>query len=563
MGKSIRLKLLSLIIVIMTASIAAISYFSVTTVHTEIINSVKEKLMSDLAMCEAYIDHQYPGEWSVKDGSLFKGEQAMYMNNELVDRIGDLTGDTVTIFLGPTRIATNVTYTTGIRAVGTQASDEVKEAVLDRGELYVGQADVVGRINQTAYKPLKDSSGEIIGMLYVGVPMDPYQAIVDNIKEKFIYVALISLLLPLALLFIILSRMLKPLSSLVNTANSVADGDLSIPPVEVKSKDEIGILGSAVNNMLENLRTLIAEISNVTGQLASSSQQVSATIEESTTATSFITDSIQEINQMAVTQAEQAANSAGVINNISSEIQDIASTVVKVSEGSEEAARNAEEGNRAVSEIASQMQFIDASVKETLVMVDSLRNRSEEIGQIVSIITEIAEQTNLLALNAAIEAARAGEHGKGFAVVADEVRKLAEQTTESAVKVNILVEGIQEETALSASHMNKVHQEVRSGLESAEKSAEIFNRLISSTLKTAEDTKNVSKLSGEIAAHSQTASQAVKEIESLLESTSETIQSIAASTEEQLASMEEISAATESLTNLAQQLADLTAKFKV
>lgn len=146
-------------------------YQQVTNITTVIEKDALEKARSDLFMGMALMDAMYPGEWRVEEDKLYKGETLINNNHQLVDKIGQLTnGDTVTIFLGNTRVATNVILEDGKRAIGTQVSDEVARKVLDENQIYLGQADVVGNTYQTAYMPIHDSDGEVIGIWYVGAP---------------------------------------------------------------------------------------------------------------------------------------------------------------------------------------------------------------------------------------------------------------------------------------------------------------------------------------------------------------------------------------------------------
>lgn len=147
-----------------------ISLITMRTVYDKIVAVTHEKLKGNVAMGSAMVNQKYPGEWSIKDNQLFKGPTLMNGNFEIVDSIGMLTSDTVTIFQGDTRVATNVKDSSGARAVGTKASAIVTEATLMNGKTYIGRAQVVGKWTNTAYEPIRDSQNKkIIGMFYVGV----------------------------------------------------------------------------------------------------------------------------------------------------------------------------------------------------------------------------------------------------------------------------------------------------------------------------------------------------------------------------------------------------------
>ncbi|MCU0579640.1 MAG: cache domain-containing protein [Desulfobacterota bacterium] len=165
---------------------ALIGILTVAFVKAKVLEGAREKLLSDLALSEAWINEKYPGDWNIQDEALFKGQRLMNGNNELVDLVGSLTGDTATIFLRETRVATNVKDARGNRASGTRASTPVSEAVLKRGKTYTGKAEVAGVWNQTAYKPIRDAEGRIVGMLYVGVPNTRYERIGDEIVGRMV-----------------------------------------------------------------------------------------------------------------------------------------------------------------------------------------------------------------------------------------------------------------------------------------------------------------------------------------------------------------------------------------
>ncbi len=258
--KSIKNKLLLVIIFILLFTIIIISTYSLSSVRKEILAHTEDKLMSDLAMSEVYLNNKYPGKWHIENGILYKGDVRMSGNNEEVDVIGHLTGDNVTIFQGRTRVATNVIDLEGQRAIGTYVSEAVEKVVLKEGKIYLGLADVVGRINQTAYKPLYDNSGEIVGMLFVGMPMESYDALLKNIAFRFVFFSFVAISLAIILLYLTISRGIKPLNALVDAANNIVEGKIDIPKLPVTSEDEFGVLSSDFNSVLDKLSNLLEEL---------------------------------------------------------------------------------------------------------------------------------------------------------------------------------------------------------------------------------------------------------------------------------------------------------------
>ncbi|MGG4470226.1 methyl-accepting chemotaxis protein [Paenibacillus alvei] len=565
MKLQLKMKLGTKINLIVVAIIIVLSVVVGYVANSEITRGIKEfateKAKGDLALSYKYVNSEYPGEWKADGDKLLKGETIINDNNELVDIIGKDTHDTVTFFLGDTRIATNV-MTDGKRATGTQASQEVIDTVINNGETYYGEANVVGKNYQTAYMPLKNAAGEVVGIMYVGASEEMIDNILSSFLTKFVIVLIIMVVIAVAVVLLFTNSIRKRLKKLTAALELAGNGDFT-SKVEDKSTDELSLLSVSYNKMTDSLKSMMNEVISTSEQLASSSEQLTASSEETSKATEVITESIQQVANGADQSASNVQDSAAALVEVTEGIQSIADNAQAVSDVGLKATEKAKNGGLYVDKTVQKITEINHSVAKTGEAIKNLDSRSQEIEKITNVITDIANQTNLLALNAAIEAARAGENGKGFAVVADEVRKLAEQSQASSAQISALIKTIQADMVQSNASMEQVTLDVKEGLEIVEQTKANFTEIMDFMQNLTEQIEGMAHTSEILAAGTQEVATTVSEIQNISGQTSMHSQNVAASAEEQLASMEEIAASAQALSHLAEDLKEVISKFKV
>ncbi|MEK4873678.1 methyl-accepting chemotaxis protein [Bacillus sp. FSL W8-0102] len=384
---------------------------------------------------------------------------------------------------------------------------------------------------------------------------------VAPILRKTLLVIIISSVLGAIIVYFIIYSILARLRVLKNKAITISRGNLT-EQIEIKVNDEIGQLGHAFNQMQENLRTLIQKIELSAEQVASSAEELTASAEQTSLVTEQVASSIQEVASNAETQTNGIDKNAQSLNTISSGITKIAENSMNVAELSKQSTLQAEEGEKAVQKTVDQMNSIHESVQVSEEAIQSLAERSKQIGKILDVITGIADQTNLLALNAAIEAARAGEEGRGFAVVAEEVRKLAEQSQESAKQIFELIQGIQQDTGNTVQIMSKTTEDVEEGLKITNEAFEKFEGILHSMREVAPKIQDISSTAQKISAEVQEVAAMANELANIAQNNAATSEEVASSTEEQLASMEEISASAKLLSSMAEELKEVISNFK-
>ncbi|GGE34603.1 methyl-accepting chemotaxis protein McpA [Pullulanibacillus camelliae] len=442
-----------------------------------------------------------------------------------------------------------------------------KEGTKAKGSFYKtihsgnsGDLNVVhkGKQERLSYETNKLTGWKIIGTMY----QDEVDQAVHPILTKTIIVLVISLILAGLLIFLIIRSITRPLALLMDSADKVSEGDLRAPVV-IKTQDEIGQLGHAFERMRTSLIQVVSEIESKATSLAASSEELSASTNQNSKATEQITQSIQELSLGAERQSRK-------IDESTQSAIEMVTTIQEISESSNEVASTAintsnvvNEGNEAVEVSVQQMQFIKNTVSELAEKLKTLGEYSANIDQIINVITEIADQTNLLALNAAIEAARAGEQGKGFAVVADEVRKLAEQSSQSTDKIREVVTAIQKETDLALQSMETGKVEVDKGIDVVNSAGESFKNIKQFVDNVTSQIQNVSAAVQEIAASTEQNVRTFEDISEISKQTSAGTQDVSATTEEQLASMEEISSSAENLSEMAEELQGIIERFKI
>ncbi|SFD40255.1 methyl-accepting chemotaxis protein [Bacillus sp. OV194] len=399
---------------------------------------------------------------------------------------------------------------------------------------------------------------------------DQYEWMQADLKEKikgmitFSMVALIILVLGSLVLSIIMTRrIVDPLKRITENAGEVANGNLAVQGVTVRTNDEVYELNQSFGQMIDNLRAVITQVGNGSGQVAASAEQLMASADETMKGSELITASIQQVSEGAENQTKMSDESVRSVEHSKNAVEQISENAALVLELAENASEQTQQGSALVHDTLQQMDSIHHSVAGTDQALNDLSQRSVEIGSILNIINDIAEQTNLLALNAAIEAARAGDAGKGFAVVANEVRKLADQTRKSVLDISAMTKHIQEETKNTVTSINDVKEKVDSGLEIAQKTNESFTTILNAIIQVTQQIKEISATSQKINEEVSQVSGHVAEMSNVAGTTSASAMEVVAASEEQLASMEEVNAAATSLTNLAEELQDIVSKFKL
>jgi methyl-accepting chemotaxis protein len=301
-------KKILLLVALFVLIIVVIGFSTIFIVNGKVLITAHEKLKSDLAMGRALLNEKHPGDWSVREGKLFKGDVAMNGNFAVVDTIGELTGDTVTLFQGDTRVSTNVKKSSGERAVGTRAAQNVIDATLTGGKLYIGKAEVVGIWNQTAYEPIKNAGGEIIGMFYVGVPNTRYDEISSDIGGQIIIISLIGLIIVGALSLFLIKSITGPL---IRVIAGITDG-----------ADQVSSAASQVASASQQL-------AEGTSAQASSLEETSSSLEEMSSMTRQNADHANEAKAM-MTEASQ------IVEKVNLHMNDMAGAVAEITRSSEE-----------------------------------------------------------------------------------------------------------------------------------------------------------------------------------------------------------------------------------
>ncbi|PKG23798.1 methyl-accepting chemotaxis protein [Niallia nealsonii] len=384
----------------------------------------------------------------------------------------------------------------------------------------------------------------------------------SNLIKITIIIGIVMILIGSIIAISVTSSITKPLNVLKTSANIISQGNLT-EAIKLKSQDEIGELGNAFQNMSENLRQIIIQVDENTEQVAAAAEELSAASEQTRTATEHVGTSIQAIASDAEKQTMVIDNTAHAIEEIAKGVEKISFNIESVNKEASNTAFHAEEGEAFVKRNVEQMNTIYGHVNESDQMIQELNDRSSKINQIITVISQIAEQTNLLALNAAIEAARAGEQGKGFAVVADEVRKLAEQSQASAKQITDLVQEIQLKTEHSAEKMNEAAKSVGAGIQISNDTIIKFNEILTGIKSIAPQIAEISTIVKVVSEEVSAVSSTTNELAEIATKNADASENVAASTQEQIASLEEVNASAKALAENSEELQRIIRRFTV
>ena len=378
----------------------------------------------------------------------------------------------------------------------------------------------------------------------------------------------ISMMFGLLLLIIIIifsiiipRNIAKPINILKERMDLLANGDLSNEPLEIKSQDEIGMLLDSSNRVNDSLKEMLNNISAVSEALSNQSNNLTQTSYEVKEGSNQIAVTMQALATGSETQVNITSELSSSMGAFTTEVKNANQSGEIVYDSSQKVLGLTKDGSKLMTSSINQMSIIDQIVKEAVEKVKGLDDQSQEISKLVGVIKAIAEQTNLLALNAAIEAARAGEHGKGFAVVADEVRKLAEQVSLSVTDITQIVNNIQNETKLVTSSLQGGYKEVESGKNQIVTTGHTFEEIERSLSEMANGVQFISRTLGTIATNSDGINNSISEIASVSEEAAAGIEETAASVEQSSGSMEEIANSATRLNDLANDLKQLINKF--
>lgn len=462
----------ALLIAMTTSMVVGAAYWSLSREFDARGKADIETSLRTLAL--AFAETNADAKVAIKDGSVSRAEIAAmpaFKDHGTVDRAVSYVGGNATIFVYDDaskqfiRRTTNVKKENGDRAVGTQlAADHPGQQIIRNGQAYKGPAVLFGKSFMTAYQPVFDAAGKVIGILYVGIPTEPLDAMLQHAMMMMTIAAVAGALLVLGLTMLLVRSVTRPLRSVTDTLTALAEGNSNVAIEHVDRHDEIGAIARTIgvfkNNSLERRRLEAerktaeaestekrkAELQNFVSEFQSN---VGGIIDKVLHSSGQFESAARNLTETARSTAHLSQASADASTQASEHVRNAATTSEELTSSIAEINRRVQESNGIASSAVKQAAATDERMAE-------LSRAGDRIGDVVKLITSIAEQTNLLALNATIEAARAGDAGRGFAVVAQEVKNLAGQTAKATNEISSHIVNMQSATQESVSAIKAI-----------------------------------------------------------------------------------------------------------
>ncbi len=466
-GKKISLmqRLLGMSIIPVVILAAVVTVYAIIS----IVDGMQQEFLAGLkntANCmKAAYDALDDGDYALNDqGELMKGGLNVSAGEDLIDSFVEGTDVAVTIFYGDTRMATSLVDTqSGKRIVGTQASEQVADAVLKQGKEYESVDLIInGEDYYAYYLPLKNSDGEVVGMLFAG---ESSQSINKFIIEKARNILILCMLITVVMVFIVIGASKRITRSIEDTEKilvRLSEGDLTaaVDQKALKRSDEIGVMSRALDTTLQELREIITDISTSAGALMKEGTQLEEMSSQTSNSTDEVSRAVEEISKGAVTQAEEVEQATHLVSDMGQQIEHIVESINELYRVSEKMQKAGEEAQNNMNMLKDSNEQTTAAIGRVAENVEKTDQSVAAISEALSMITDIADETNLLSLNASIEAARAGEAGKGFAVVAAQIQKLAEESSASAAQIAEIIATLSADSANTLSVMAKLREDV-------------------------------------------------------------------------------------------------------
>ncbi|MEI2401387.1 methyl-accepting chemotaxis protein [Niallia taxi] len=382
-------------------------------------------------------------------------------------------------------------------------------------------------------------------------------------KNVFMVMAVLTAVIALAVAAWLIYTVVKPIKVIEGRLTQISDNDLSGEPLHFNSKDEFQQLANAVNTMVISLVGMIDRIKTTESRLLDTSSQLLTARHDLEAQSGGILESFEQVTTGSLLQKDTANDMAATMAEGAKGIELIASSSSSVADYSVRVNDAANEGNKVIQNTLDELKGLNTTVTETVTVMENLGERTNRIGAISEVITNIAEQTNLLALNATIEAARAGEHGKGFAVVATEVRKLAENSKESAKEIADLIQAVKHDTETAVTSTLKSKSEMESSLFSANNAGLAFKNILASIENIVAQIQEISTTSEELSASVEEITASSEELAAIASENVDHVNAVASASESQTATNEQVGRLINELNEMSKELNDTMDKFKL